>query len=146
MEENCVFCRIIRREIPSVDLYQDDLVLCFLDIAPVSKGHALIIPRQHHVSLTTVPADYLGRMMEVAPRIAAALMRAVDGDGFNLLLANGACAGQVVPHAHLHVIPRRNSDPFALLPDRHDQYEDDREKEQIANMVRKKLADSREWE
>ncbi len=139
MEENCVFCKIIRGEIPSVNLYEDDLILCFLDISPVSKGHCLIIPKEHHVSLTTVPNQHLARMMEMAPRIGGAVMRAVDGDGFNLLLANGSCAGQVVPHAHLHVIPRHTEDAFALLPGRKEDYADDTEKESIAESVRRRL-------
>ncbi len=139
MEQNCVFCKIIRREISSVDLYEDDLVLAFLDIAPVNKGHALVIPRQHHVSLTTVPDQCLARMMEMAPRIGAALMRAVDADGFNLMLANGPCAGQVVPHAHLHIIPRHAGDPFSLLPSRSEDYENEQEKQTIAKTVQDKL-------
>ncbi len=139
MEHNCVFCKIVRGDIPADVLYEDDLVLCFLDIAPINPGHALIIPKPHHVSLTTVPEDCLARMMQVAPRLGAALMRTVDGDGFNLLLANGTCAGQVVPHAHLHVIPRRTTDTFSLYPSKTVQYADDKEKRDLAEAVRRRL-------
>ena len=111
--KNCVFCRIVRGELPSARLYEDDLVFCFLDIAPINIGHALLIPKEHHTSITTVPASQLQRMLQVAPMIAQAIVRVVDGDGFNLHLANGACAGQVVPHTHLHIIPRLPTDGFS---------------------------------
>ena len=140
MEKNCVFCKIIRGEAPSTRLFEDDLVLAFLDIAPVSPGHALIIPKEHHVSITTVPEEYRARMMETAPRLGAALLRAVDGEGFNLLLSNGACAGQVVPHSHLHVIPRKSSDNFSLFPPKTADYKNEEEREAIAEAVRKKMS------
>lgn len=141
MDKNCVFCKIIQGEAPSIRLFEDDLVLAFLDISPVSVGHALIIPKEHHVSITTVPAEYLARMMETAPRLGAALMRAVEGEGFNLLLSNGACAGQVVPHSHLHVIPRKSSDTFSLFPPKTVDYKNEGQKEEIAEAVRKKLSE-----
>lgn len=138
MEDQCVFCRIVRGELPSTRLYGDDLVLSFLDIAPLNKGHALLIPKEHHASVTTVPTTVLHRMMEVAPRIASALMRAVDADGFNLILSNGACAGQVVPHAHLHLVPRHGDDGL-VLPARSLEYEDG-EADRIAAKVKARLA------
>lgn len=136
--KNCVFCQIVRGELPSAKVYEDESVVVFLDIAPLVKGHALIVPKEHHASLTTVPPALAARMMEVAPRIGAVLMRAIDGDGFNLLLSNGACAGQVVPHAHLHVLPRRGDDGLAL-PARQVHYETDEEKARILADARRRL-------
>jgi histidine triad (HIT) family protein len=107
---NCVFCKIIAGELPGTCLYEDELVYAFLDIAPINPGHSLIIPKEHHTGLTTVPEDVLARMMQIAPLLAKALIRELDADGFNLHLAHGACAGQVVSHVHLHVIPRHPTD------------------------------------
>lgn len=136
--KDCVFCRIVRGELPAAKVYEDDLVLAFLDIAPWVKGHTLVVPKEHHASLTTVPTAYAARLMDVAPRLGAALMRAIDGDGFNLLLSNGACAGQVVPHTHLHILPRRGDDGLRL-PARQISYESDEEKARILADARRRL-------
>ncbi len=107
---DCVFCRIIKGEIPSAKVYEDELVLVFLDIAPFNFGHCVVVPKDHHHSVTTLPAEYLARMMSVAARVAPAIMRATGAEGFNLFLNNGAVAGQVVPHAHVHILPRLVND------------------------------------
>ena len=112
--KDCVFCKIVRGEIPCDKVYEDDLVLAFLDIAPLTLGHTLIIPKEHHTSITTLPTACAGHLMEVAPRLGGALMRAADAGGFNLILANGSVAGQVVPHVHLHVVPRQVDDGVVL--------------------------------
>lgn len=138
MEANCVFCKIVRGELPAVKVYESECVLAFLDIAPWNKGHTLVIPKAHHNSITTVDTNDLHAMMEIAPVIGAALMRAVDADGFNLHLANGACAGQVVPHAHLHVIPR-HADDGLRMPARKVPYRDDMERDDIAASVHRRL-------
>jgi len=130
MISNCVFCKIVAGEIPCDKVYEDDLVLCFLDIAPLTLGHALVIPKEHHTSATTLTDEVAARMFQVAPKIGQALVRATDGGGFNLLLSNGACAGQVVPHAHLHVIPRSNDDGV-ILPTRTAAYESPEQKAEI---------------
>jgi histidine triad (HIT) family protein len=139
MENNCVFCKIIRGELPCVKLYEDDKVIVFLDIAPISKGHALVVPKEHHVSITSLTEPYREAMMRAAPEIGAALMRATDSDGFNFLLSNGQCAGQVVPHVHLHVIPRKPDDAFSMMPPVKATYADDAEKETLAAKVRKRM-------
>lgn len=103
---DCVFCKILKGEIPSAKVYEDELVLVFLDIAPFNFGHAVVVPKDHHHSVTTLPAEYLARILAVAARVAPAIMRVTGAEGFNLFLNNGAVAGQVVPHAHLHILPR----------------------------------------
>ncbi|QSH40391.1 HIT family protein [Lentisphaerota bacterium ZTH] len=109
---NCIFCKIIAGEIPSVKIYEDELVFAFMDIAPINKGHVLVIPKEHHNSSSTVPEETGGRMFHVGSRIGVALKRGLDFEGFNLHLADGTCAGQVVNHAHLHVVPRGVEDGF----------------------------------
>ncbi|MEA2012856.1 MAG: HIT family protein [Verrucomicrobiota bacterium] len=138
LTDNCVFCKIVRGEIPSIKIYEDDLVLAFLDIAPINKGHILVIPKEHHNSITTVPEKYLSRMMNISPKIAQATVRILDGDGFNLHLANGACAGQIVPHAHMHIIPRFPTDGFSWNW-RNIEYSSDDEKQKIADKIIKKM-------
>ena len=110
--DNCVFCKIINNEIPSAKIYEDDLVLAFLDLGPINYGHALVIPKEHHESSSTIPEATSGRMFKVGSRIGVALKRKLDYDAFNLHLADGSAAGQVVMHAHLHVVPRGVEDGF----------------------------------
>ncbi len=110
---NCVFCKINAGDLPADRLFEDELILCFLDVAPINPGHAVIIPKEHHTSLTTVPEPTLARIFQLAPKIVQAAVRATDADGFNLHLANGQCAGQAVPHVHLHLIPRSPTDGFS---------------------------------
>ena len=110
--DNCVFCKIINNEIPSAKIYEDEFVFAFLDLGPINFGHALVIPKEHHESSSTIPENVAGRMFKVASRIGVALKRKLDYDAFNLHLADGTAAGQVVMHAHLHVVPRGVEDGF----------------------------------
>lgn len=123
---DCIFCRIVRGEIPSVKLYEDSEVLAFMDISPIVKGHALVIPKAHYDPLTALPPALLGRVMAAVQRIAAAQTTALMADGVNLFQANGAAAGQVVPHVHVHVIPRFNNDGhrWNWTSGRYDRHED----------------------
>jgi histidine triad (HIT) family protein len=109
---NCIFCKIIAGEIPSTKIYEDKLVFAFMDISPINKGHVLVIPKEHYPSSSSIPEDAAGRMFHVGSRIGVALRRGMDYDGFNLHLADGSCAGQVVMHAHLHIVPRGVEDGF----------------------------------
>ncbi|MBR2509999.1 MAG: HIT family protein [Lentisphaeria bacterium] len=110
--ENCIFCKIIAGEIPSAKVYEDELVYAFLDISPINKGHVLVIPKEHHESVAAVDEATAGRMMKIGSRIGIALKRELDADAYNLHLADGTAAGQVVMHAHLHIVPRWIEDGF----------------------------------
>ena len=110
--KNCIFCKIIAGEIPALKIYEDELVLAFMDIAPINFGHVLVIPKEHHTSTATIPEKTAGRIFLAASRIGVAMRRALDADGFNLHLSDGTVAGQVVMHAHLHVVPRWTDDGF----------------------------------
>ncbi len=125
---NCIFCKIIEGEIPSTKIYEDDLVLAFMDISPINKGHILVIPKKHHITSSSIPEDIAGRMFHVGCRIGVALRRGLDYDGFNLHLADGTCAGQVIMHAHLHIVPRGVEDGFHWNW-RHLKYEDNEVRE-----------------
>lgn len=135
---DCIFCKIIAGDIPSTKLYEDDLVLAFLDIAPINHGHLLVIPKDHHSSSATIPEDVAGRMFHVGTRLGVACKRALDVEGFNLHLADGQCAGQEVFHAHLHLVPRSVDDGFHWNW-RQKAYEDDQQREDVAEKIKDKL-------
>lgn len=136
--DNCIFCKIIAGEIPSVKVFEDDLVLAFFDIAPINLGHLLVIPKEHHSSSVTIPEETAGRMFHVGTRLGVALKRVLNADGFNLHLADGQCAGQVVMHAHLHVVPRDVEDGFHWNW-RQLKYESDGQRDKLAAEIIAKL-------
>lgn len=138
--DDCVFCKIIRGEIPCSKLYEDDQVLVFLDIAPFNFGHALVVPKDHHHSITTLPAEYHARLIEIASKVAVAQMRSLKAEGFNLVLNNGRCAGQEVPHVHLHVIPRFVDDQPIFKASKK-KYESIEEMQKIAVNIRTRLGE-----
>jgi histidine triad (HIT) family protein len=107
---DCIFCRILRGEIPSQQVYEDEEVVAILDINPVAEGHALVLPRRHFETWTDLPADLAGNVARAAQTVARAVVRAVGAEGFNLLVNNRACSGQAIPHAHAHIIPRKEMD------------------------------------
>lgn len=110
MSTNCVFCKIVAGELPSTKVYEDADVLAFMDIGPIIKGHTLVIPKQHVDPLTKAHVDLLAKLMKVVQKIVHAQMNGLKADGVNVLNANGAAAGQVVPHLHFHVVPRFKTD------------------------------------
>jgi histidine triad (HIT) family protein len=136
--ENCIFCKIVRGELPADVVYEDELVIAFLDIAPINKGHILVIPKEHHTGIGSVPEEVAGRMLRVASRLGIASRRALDLEGFNLHLADATCAGQIVMHAHLHVVPRGAEDGFNWNW-RQLQYASAEEKQNIVNDIKNKL-------
>ncbi|MFA5252781.1 MAG: HIT family protein [Phycisphaerae bacterium] len=106
----CVFCKMVAGQIPVTKIYEDDVVLSFLDIGPISDGHTLVIPRQHFEKLHQCPAEILGRVVSHLGKIAAAVAGAMNSDGYNVLCNNGRAAGQLIDHLHFHIIPRSSGD------------------------------------
>ena len=106
MKNDCVFCAIAAGEIPSFKVYEDDLVLAYLDINPFTEGHTLVIPKDHTTGLLDTPAETLKEIVVRVQKVAAHLKAALPCDGFNILQNNGAAAGQTVPHVHFHTVPR----------------------------------------
>ncbi len=113
---DCVFCKIVAGGIPSQKLLETDKILAIVDINPVAFGHALVIPKAHHATFVDLPADLAVDLMKAAQGVAAAVVKSTGAEGFNLLMNNGACSGQLIPHAHFHVIPRRTDDGVKLKP------------------------------
>ena len=107
---NCIFCKILRGDIPSARVYEDAQVVAFLDIRPVAPGHTLVVPRAHCEGLLDASGDVLASLASAVPRVARAVLAATGAEGFSLVQLNGACAGQEVMHLHVHVIPRKPGD------------------------------------
>ena len=106
MKNDCVFCAIAEAEIPSFKVYEDELVLAYLDINPFTKGHTLVIPKAHTTGLLDTPDETLAAVLARVKKVAAHLKKALPCDGFNILQNNGAAAGQTVMHLHFHIVPR----------------------------------------
>ncbi|TAQ84595.1 hypothetical protein B7494_g7064 [Chlorociboria aeruginascens] len=100
----CIFCKIIKGDIPSFKLYESEKVLAFLDIMPLSKGHALVIPKFHGAKLTEIPDDQLSEILPVVKKLVVA----TGAENYNVLQNNGRIAHQEVEHVHFHMIPKPN--------------------------------------
>lgn len=125
MIENCIFCKIIRGEIPSATIYEDGDFKVILDISPAARGHALILTKEHYANLYELPKELAGKTMELAGKLATHMTEKLHCDGFNLVQNNGEVAGQTVFHFHLHLIPRyKDGDNRDLLTWNQLTYED----------------------
>lgn len=109
-DTNCIFCKIANGEIPSKTLYEDEAFRVILDLGPASKGHALILPKNHYANLYELPEEDAGAVMKLAKRMAAQMTERLGCEGFNLVQNNGELAGQTVFHFHMHLIPRYRED------------------------------------
>ena len=114
LDDDCVFCKIIRGEIPSFKVFEDDRTLAFMDINPVAEGHALIVPKYHTPNIYEAPEEWLGPTLASVGRVARAVRDEVAPDGINVLQANGPGAAQSVFHIHFHVIPRTLEDGLTM--------------------------------
>ncbi len=112
--KDCLFCKIIKGEIPCVKIYENNQVLCFLDINPVTRGHSLVVPKKHSADILEIGEEELKEMSKLLPKISRALKKATGAKGINLMMSNGEEAGQVVMHSHLHLIPRFEDDGLEL--------------------------------
>jgi histidine triad (HIT) family protein len=111
----CVFCEIVAGRAESSKVYEDDQVLAFMDIRPITPGHLLVIPKQHAPDLASLDPVYGGPIFATAQKIAAAMRRSpLRPEGVNFFLADGVAAGQEVFHVHLHVLPRTTGDGFGI--------------------------------
>ena len=104
--DNCIFCKIARGEIPCHKVYEDDKILAFLDISQTTKGHTLVITKEHFDNFLFVPKDLLAQAISVAQKIAQASVTSLNAKGVNILINTNEAAGQTVMHFHIHVIPR----------------------------------------
>ena len=110
-DPQCIFCKIVRGEIPSATVLETADAVAFLDINPVNRGHVLLVPRAHHANLAELPDDLAAAVGALLPKLCRAVKAATAADGFNVIINNGRVAGQTIDHGHWHVIPRFVGDP-----------------------------------
>ena len=113
-DTNCLFCKIIAGEVPSDKVYEDADTLAFLDIKPVNPGHTLVIPKAHYVNVFDAPEDVWGKVMNTVHKVARAVEKGLPVGDLNIAMNNGKHSGQVVFHAHVHVMPRYEGDGYGL--------------------------------
>lgn len=113
---DCIFCKILRGEIPSCQVYSDEHVVAFMDIGPINRGHTLIVPREHHATVFDLPAAVGSHVLAAQQRVGRAIMAATGANGLNIFQNNFATAGQVVFHVHWHLVPRFPADGHLLWP------------------------------
>jgi len=114
MEQKCVFCAIVNKQIPASIIYEDEKVLAFLDINPLTEGHTLVIPKNHAENIFDISEENLKHISIVAQKIANKMKEVMHAEGVNLIQASGQAADQQVSHFHLHIIPRKNTDQLGL--------------------------------
>lgn len=110
--DDCIFCKLIGREIPSNIVYEDDNTLAFLDAKPVNRGHTLVLPKGHYKNIYEIPDDLLQNLITIIKKVALAVESGARADGINIHLNNDPVAGQEIPHIHFHIIPRNEDDNF----------------------------------
>jgi histidine triad (HIT) family protein len=113
-DPDCLFCKIVAGELPATVVAEDERTLAFMDINPATRGHALVIPREHAADLLEIGQEDLAAVAAAAKRLAACAKEALGADGVNLINSCGAAAWQTVFHFHVHVIPRYRDDPLKL--------------------------------
>ena len=114
-KEDCIFCKLANGEITTNAIYDDDDFTVILDMGPATKGHALILPKEHYANLFELPEETASKVMVLAKRQATKMKERLNCQGFNLVQNNGECAGQTVMHFHYHLIPRYENDNQNIL-------------------------------
>ena len=109
-EKDCIFCKIIEREIHSQIIFENELDIAFLDISPISDGHTIVIPKKHYSNLEDIPDYELTELFKVVKKLAKIIHKKLKIDGYNILQNNFTAAGQVIKHFHVHIIPRNFDD------------------------------------
>ena len=114
-DENCIFCKIANGGIPSATLYEDEDFRVILDLGPATRGHALILPKEHYANVIALPEEVTAKAFILAKKMAAKMMEVLHCDGVNVVQNNGEAAGQTVFHFHIHLIPRYENDNAGIL-------------------------------
>lgn len=109
-KDDCIFCKLANGDIPTNVVYEDDTFTVIMDASPATKGHSLIIPKEHYANIYEIPEDVAGNVFKVAKKLAKEMTDKLNCDGFNIVQNNGEVAGQTVFHFHTHLIPRYKDD------------------------------------
>ena len=116
MNSDCIFCKIAAGEVPATKIYEDAEVLAFMNLHPTNKGQVLVIPKDHVENIYGLSEELAARIMLATKKLAIAVKNGVDADGVNLIMNNEEAAGQIIFHAHMHIIPRFNDDGLKSWP------------------------------
>ena len=135
-EENCIFCQIAAKKVPTNTVYEDGSVIAFLDIRPSNPGHALVVPKEHYQTLLEVPEEEAAHLIKAVKHVAEGIVSTMKADGFNLLQNNKEAGYQLIPHMHFHVVPRFKNDGLQLGNIRQGSYKDDQEMKDVAARIR----------
>lgn len=140
-KQDCIFCKIVKGEIPCAKIYENKNLLVFMDIQPINKGHLLIIPKEHNELITNLKDNILEEMIKIARKLDISLRNIkIKCEGVNLFLADGESAGQEVFHVHLHVIPRFKDDGFGFrFPKNYKNKPTQEELNKIAEEIKKEI-------
>lgn len=104
--DRCIFCKVVQKSIPNAIVYENEKFLVFMDKYPINYGHSLLVPKIHYDTIMDMPTDLVGEMYSLVPKLAKAITAVIDSDGFNINQNNGKSANQIVPHVHVHIVPR----------------------------------------
>ena len=137
-KEDCIFCKIANGDIPSKTLYEDEDFRVILDLGPATKGHALILPKEHADNLYELPDETASKVFVLAKKLAMKMKEKLNCDGLNIVQNNGEAAGQTVQHFHMHLIPRYKGDQVGITW--HPGELSDADKEEILLKVKEQLS------
>lgn len=112
MSSDCIFCKIVKGEIPSAKVTETEKVFSFLDINPINPGHLLVVPKIHYTTIFEIPDSCLSELVSIVKKLSSAVYKAMGAEGINVLQNNFRAAGQLIDHAHFHIIPRFTNDGF----------------------------------
>lgn len=135
---DCIFCKIINKEILAPIVYEDDFSLAFLDIAPTNPGHTLLIPKKHYSNLYEMPDELLAKFAPNIKKLSIAVKKGVSADGINIIINNEPAAGQIIFHHHTHIVPRFEGDGFKHWPGK--PYENKEKEKEVLNKIKSALA------
>ena len=136
-KEDCVFCKIVNGDIPSNTIYENSEFKVIMDISPATKGHVLVLPKEHFKDIYDIDAETAGKLFQPAAVVARALKEVLHCDGLNIIQNNGEIAGQTVFHFHMHLIPRYEGDDVTVKWKEHSM--DAEEMDQLRKDIRKAL-------
>ncbi len=136
-EKNCIFCKIVKRELPSNIVYEDEKFIAFLDINPVNEGHTLVIPKKHKKNLLEEDEKILEEYLKIVKKLSLAVKKATNAGGINIINNVESTAGQVIFHTHIHIIPRFENDGIKLWPGK--PYKNEEERKKIEEKIKKEI-------